>query len=188
MIKESTSPFAAPITLAFKRHNDGIKRKDRLCIDYSALNKIVILESQPFPLIDDLIVKARDCQVFSVFDINSAFWSILLRQKDRYKTAFVTQRGHYNWKCLPFGLRSSPSIFQRIFRNLLKRNGLDDFCVNYLDDILVFSKSFDQHLDHIKQLLDVIFKEGFRLSLSKCNFAQSKVKYLGYIIENNAIV
>ena len=117
LIEESTSPFAVPVTLAYKKYSDGSKKKDRLCIDFSALNKIVVPESQPFPLIEDLIVKARDCKWFSVLDINSAFWSVPLRKKDRYKTAFVTQTGHYNWKCLPFGLKTSPAIFQRILRN-----------------------------------------------------------------------
>ncbi len=73
-----------------------------------------------------------------------------------------------------------------VLRNALKRHGLDDFCVNYIDDILVFSKTFDEHLVHLKKLLAAVHAEGFRLSVSKCNFAKSKVKYLGHIIENNA--
>ena len=185
LIEESSSPFAAPVTLASKKYADGSVKKDRMCIDYSALNKFVVPESQPFPLIEDLIVKARDCTWFSVLDINSAFWSIPMREKDAYKTAFVTQTGHYNWKCLPFGLKTSPAIFQRILRNVLKRNDLDGFAVNYIDDILVFSKSFDEHIKHLKKLLKAISDEGFRLSLSKCNFAKNKVKYLGHVIENN---
>lgn len=186
LIEESTSPFAAPVTLAVKKQADGSKKKNRLCIDYTALNKLIVPESQPFPHIEDLITKARDCQWYSVIDINSAFWSIPLREKDRYKTAFVTQTGHYNWKCLPFGLKTSPAIFQRILRNTLKKYGLDDFAVNYIDDILIFSKTFKEHLDHLKKLIYNIYLEGFRLSLAKCEFAQSKVKYLGHIIENNS--
>jgi len=120
-----------------------------------------------------------------VLDINSAFWSIPLREKDRYKTAFVTQTGHYNWRCLPFGLKTSPAIFQRILRNTLKKYGLDDFAVNYIDDILIFSKSFKEHLAHLKKLIFSIQKEGFRLSLAKCEFAKSKVRYLGHIVKNN---
>ncbi len=185
LIEESTSPFAAPVTLVKKKHADGSSKKDRLCIDYSHLNKIVVPESQPYPLIEDLLVKARDCLWFSVLDINSAFWSIPMREKDRYKTAFVTQTGHYNWKCLPFGLKTSPAIFQRILRNLLKQNGLDDFCVNYIDDILIFSKTFPQHLEHLGKILAAVQKEGFKLNISKCNFAKNKVKYLGHIISNN---
>lgn len=182
LIEESTSPFAAPVTLVYKK---GENKKNRLCIDFTALNKLVVPESHPFPLIDDLIVKTRDCKWFSVFDINSAFWSIPLRSKDYYKTGFVTQNGHYNWKCLPFGLKTSPAIFQRILRNIIRRNGLDEFCINYIDDILIFSLTFEEHLCHIDKLLQAISKEGFRLKLLKCNFAKNSVKYLGHIIENN---
>jgi len=112
-----------------------LKKIDCASTRYTALNKYLVPESQPFPLIEDLIVKARECQWFSVLDINSAFWSIPLRKKDRYKTAFVTQTGHYDWKCLPFGLKTSPAVFQTILRNTLKQNGLDEFCINYIDDI-----------------------------------------------------
>ena len=185
LIQHSTSPFAAPVTLAAKKQADGSVRKNRLCIDYTALNKIVVPESQPFPLIEDLIVKARDCQWFSVLDINSAFWSIPVRVKDRYKTAFVTQTGHYDWRCLPFGLKTSPAIFQRVLRNCLKKNGLDEFCCNYIDDILIFSKTFSEHLVHLKKILIAVQREGFKLSFEKCNFAKNKVKYLGHIIQNN---
>ncbi len=185
LIEESTSPFAAPVTLAYKKDEFGNSNKNRLCIDFTELNKLIVPESQPFPLIDDLIVKTRDCIWFSGFDINSAFWSIPLRKKDCYKTGFVTQNGHYNWTCLPYGLKTSPAIFQRILRNIIRRNGLDDFCVNYMDDILIFSKDFEEHINHIECLLKAIVKEGFRLKLLKCNFAKDNVKYLGHTIRNN---
>lgn len=111
LIEESYSPFAAPVTLAYKKDED---RKTRLCIDFRDLNKIVIPQSQPFPLIEDLMTKTRNCEYFSTLDINSAFWAIPLRIEDRKKTAFVTQEGHFQWTCLPFGLKTSPAIFQRI--------------------------------------------------------------------------
>lgn len=185
LIEESVSPFAASVTLAYKKDENGISKKNRLCIDFTELNKLIVPDSHPFPLIDDLIVKTRDCTWFSTFDINSAFWSIPLRCKDRYKTGFVTQNGQYQWTCLPFGLKTSPAIFQRILRNIIRRNGLDAFCANYIDDIIVFSKTFEDHVDHIECLLQAILKEGFRLKLLKCNFAKSNVKYLGHIVENN---
>ncbi len=147
------------------------------------MNKLIVPESQPFLLISDLIVKTRDCEWFSVFDITSAFWSIPLPSKDYYKTGFLTQTGHHNWKRLPFGLKTSPAIFQRIFRNITCRNGLDSFCVNYIDDILIFSKTFTDHLIHTEKLT-AILQEGLRLKLLKCNFATNSVKYLGHIIEN----
>lgn len=184
LIEESSSPFAAPVTLAYKKE-DG--RRSRLCIDFRELNKLVVPEPQPFPRIEDIIIKAGNCEWFSTFDINSAFWSIPIRKKDRKKTAFVTQSGHYQWICLPFGLKIAPAVFQRILTNIIRRNGLSDFCINYIDDILIFSKSFKEHLKHIEMLMEVIKKEGFKLKLIKCNFAKSSIKYLGHIVEKNGV-
>lgn len=118
LIEESYSPFAAPVTLAFKR-DEG--KKSRLCIDFRDLNKIIVPQFQPFPLIEDLMVETIDCKFFTTLDINSAFWSIPLRIRDRPKTGFVTQDGHYQWTCLPFGLKTSPAIFQRILRNIIRK-------------------------------------------------------------------
>lgn len=184
LIEESYSPFAAPVTLAYKKE-DG--RKSRLCIDFRELNKIVVPQSQPFPLIEDLMVKTRKCKFFSTLDINSAFWAIPLKIEDRKKTAFVTQEGHFQWTCLPFGLKTSPAIFQRILSNIIRKHKLSEFTVNYIDDILVFSETFTEHMKHLSLLLEAILKEGFRLKFSKCNFAQDSVKYLGHIIQNNTI-
>lgn len=127
LIEESYSPFAAPVTLAFKKED---QRKTRLCIDFRELNKIVLPQAQPFPLINDLVTKTRNCKYFSTLDINSAFWSIPLRVEDRKKTAFVTQEGHFQWTCLPFGLKTSPAIFQRILSNILRKHKLTEFTVN----------------------------------------------------------
>lgn len=183
-IEESKSPYAAPVTLAFKKE-DG--RRSRLCIDYRGLNEILVPESQPFPRIEDIIVKTRNCEWYSVFDINSAFWSIPIREKDRYKTAFVTQTGHYQWKRLPFGLKISPAIFQRALANILRRNNLQNSCTNYIDDILVFSKSFDDHIQHVTLLLQALRAEGFRIKLSKCEWAKHSVKYLGHTLGYNTV-
>lgn len=184
LIEESYSPFAAPVTLAFKKE-DG--RKSRLCIDFRDLNKIVVPQSQPFPLIDDLMVKTRNCKFFTTLDINSAFWSIPLKVEDRKKTAFVTQENHFQWTCLPFGLKTSPAIFQRILSSIIRKHKLSNFAVNFIDDILIFSPTFTDHIKHLSLLLEAITKEGFRLKFSKCNFAQDSVKYLGHIIKNNTV-
>lgn len=184
LIEESYSPFAAPVTLAFKRDEE---KRSRLCIDFRDLNKIIIPQSQPFPLIEDLITRTINCNYFTTLDINSAFWSIPLKITDRHKTGFVTQEGHYQWTCLPFGLKTSPAIFQRILGNIIKKNGLTGFAVNFIDDILIFSKTFDEHITHLKKLLDAIQEEGFRLKLTKCKFACDSVKYLGHILQKNTI-
>lgn len=184
LIEESYSPFAAPVTLAYKKEED---RRSRLCIDFRKLNKIVVPQSQPFPLIEDLMIKTRNCKYFTTLDINSAFWSIPLKIQDRKKTAFVTQEGHFQWTCLPFGLKTSPATFQRILSNIIRKYKLADFAVNFIDDIIIFSKTFAEHTIHLSRLLEAIMKEGFRLKFSKCTFANNQAKYLGHIIENNSI-
>lgn len=184
LIEESYSPFAAPVTLAFKK---GENKRSRLCIDFRELNKIVVPQAQPFPLIDDLIIKTRNCKYFTTLDINSAFWSIPLRVEDRSKTGFVTQDGHFQWTCLPFGLKTSPAIFQRILSNILRKHNLTGYSVNYIDDILIYSTSFQEHITHIRNVLDAIIKEGFRLKFKKCTFASDSVRYLGHVIQNNSV-
>jgi len=125
--------------------------------------------------------------IFTKLDINSAFWSIPIREKDRKKTAFITHNGHWQWSCLPFGLKSSPAIFQRILSGILFKHNLNSFAINYIDDILIFSRTMKEHLVHVDKTLIVLREAGFKLNLQKCSFAQSKVRYLGHEIENNEI-
>lgn len=183
LIEESTSPYAAPVTLADKKE----EKRSRLCIDFSRLNKILEDESQPFIRIEDIIHKLVDCVYFSKLDLNSAFWSVSLAKEDRYKTAFVTKFGHYQWKVLPFGLKTSPAIFQRLLSATLRKYKCSEYAVNYMDDILIFSKSFNEHIDHLKNVLFALERERFKLKFSKCEFAKEKITYLGHLIEKNKI-
>ena len=121
------------------------------------MNKLVVPEPQPFPRIEDLVVDVNDCDWYTALDINSAFWAMPIREKDREKTAFITRRGHWQWKILPFGYKNSPAIFQRVLASIIRRYNLNEFCVNYIDDILIFSKSFNEHLEHIR-----LFFEGVK--------------------------
>lgn len=184
IIEESDSPFASPVTLAYKKDEN---RKSRLCIDFRKLNKLVVPECFPFPTIQDVIDKVVNCEYFTVLDINSAFWSITLKEKDREKTSFITKYGKFMFKVLPFGLKNAPATFQRILSNLIRKNDLDNFCINYIDDILIFSKTWEEHLQHIETILKVVNAEGFKLKLVKCIFAAKSVKYLGHTISKNKV-
>lgn len=184
LIEESESAFASPVTLAYKKEDGG---KTRLCIDFRKLNSLIVPECYPFPTINDIIDKIPNCKYFTVIDINSAFWSIPLKESDQEKTSFITKFGKFMFKVLPFGLKNAPAIFQRTLSNIIRRNGLDESCINYIDDILIFSKTWEEHIKHIEELLDIMNKEGFKIKLSKCKFASKSVKYLGHFIQENKI-
>lgn len=124
---------------------------------------------------------------FSALDINSAFWSIPIRVGDQPKTGFVTQNGHYEWLSMPFGLKNAAPLFQRILSGIIRRHNLSAFCVNYLDDILIFSKSFEEHIIHLEALFNAIKEEGFHLKFVKCNFASQSIKYLGHLLGSNSV-
>jgi hypothetical protein len=188
MIVESSSPNASPVTMQYKKSGlSSVKEKTRMCIDYRELNKVVVPQSQPFPLIDEIITQIRGCSYFSALDINMAFWSIPIKVEDRWKTAFTTQQGHYEWCRMPFGLKTAPAVFQRTLSGILRRHGFEKFCVNYLDDILVFSRSFDEHVIHLQKLISVVYEEGFRFNFKKCTFVSDKIRYLGHVISPTSI-
>lgn len=143
IIEESDSPFSSPVTLAYKK-DEG--KKSRLCIDFRKLNKLIVPECFPFPTIQDVIDKVANGEYFTVLDVNSAFWCITLKVEDQEKTSFVTKYGKFQFKVLPFGLKNAPATFQRILSNIIRRNNLDDFCINYIDDILIFSPEMGRSL------------------------------------------
>jgi len=99
----------------------------------------------------------------------------------------VTHHGHWQWKCLPFGLKSSPAIFQRVLSSILRKNELDTFAVNYIDDILIYSENYADHIRHIELTLKALESEGFKLNKAKCKFAQRKTAYLGHEIGENLV-
>ena len=146
---------------------------------------MTIPDKFPFPLFTDIIDQLRDCEYFTTLDITSGFWHVRIVEKDIPKTAFVTQYEHFEWTVLPFGFKNSPQIFQRIIQNILKKHNLFRFARNYLDDILIFTRSYQEHLVHIELVLKAFIKENIKLKLSKCQFAQSSVKYLGHNIAKN---
>ena len=180
LIEESSSPYASPVTMAFRKSEN---ERNRMCIDFREMNKIVIPQTYPFPTIEDIILKTKGSTCFSTLDINSAFWSIPLNPNDRHKTGFITLEGHYQWKCMPFGIKIASPTFQRILSGIIRKYSLSSFCINYIDDILVFSRSFKDHIPHLRSVFSAIQKEGFRLKFAKCEFARKKVKYLGHILE-----
>ncbi|CAF4448439.1 unnamed protein product, partial [Rotaria magnacalcarata] len=145
LITASHSPYAAPAIL--------VKKKDksfRLVVDYKRLNAITIKDSSPLPNMEDTIQKlGKGFSYFSKLDLKSGFYQIPINNSDKEKTAFVTPFGLYQFNVLPMDLRNSPPTFQKVMTDTLK--ACRHFCLVYLDDIIVFSRSFSDHLDHLKR-------------------------------------
>ena len=181
IIEDSHSPYASPVVLVKKRDLTW-----RFAIDYRELNKISINDAFPLPLIQDLIDSFTGCTYFSVLDLTQAYWQVKVKNEDVQKTAFITSSGLYEFKRMPFGLSSAPATLQRYLQKVFEKH-LFKSLVIYLDDILVFSKSFEEHLNHLEQVFEILSEYNLRLKKSKCNFATNQIKYLGFVISGDGI-
>eukprot|EP00253_Pinus_taeda_P019932 PITA_19932 len=150
----------------------------RMCIDYRALKKIMIKNCYPIPRIDDLLDQLKEVVYFSKLDLCSGYHQVRVAEQDACKTTFKTKQGLYEWLVMQFGLTNAPTTFMRVINDVL-RPLIDDFVIVYLDDILVFSKAWEEHLKHVKQILDVFKKVNLYVKLSKCEFGLNKVLQWG---------
>ena len=185
LIEPSSSPWGAPVLFVPKKRGEGWKGL-RLCIDYRLLNKQTVRNSFPIPRIDDLVDQLGQAKVFSSLDLTSGYWQCRLSPSDCPKTAFRTPFGLFQWKVAPMGLSNSPARFQsvmnRIFQPLLNK------CVTvYLDDILIFSKTPKEHIQHLKQVFDILRTNQFVVSMEKSQFNLPEVQYLGHIVGRDGL-
>jgi hypothetical protein len=179
IIQKSTSPFGAPVLFVKKKTGEM-----RMCIDYIALNKVTVANRYPLPRIDDLLDKMQGATVFSTLDLLSAYHQIRLTDEDIPKTAFRTPTGLYECKVMPFGLTNATSVFMAAMNDILSEMG---FVAVYLDDILIFSKTTEEHVMHVQAVFEKLQEHGFYLKLSKCEFFKSSVPYLGHVISSAGI-
>ena len=177
-IKESSSPNSSPVVLVRKK-GGGL----RVCCDFRELNRKTIPDKHPLPRIDDTLENLGGSRWFSVIDQTRAYYQGFVDPESRWKTAFVTPWGLYEWVRIPFGLMNAPSAFQRHMENTL-REYRDQFVAPYLDDVIVFSQSLDQHITHVEKVLDKFIEKGLKIGLDKCNFFKQEVKFLGRIVNS----
>ena len=139
----------------------------------------------PIPNRKDLVSRLSNALVFSKFNMKSGFWQIQIDDRDRYKTAFTTPFGHYEWNVMPFGLKNAPSKFQNIVNDIF--NPFIHFTIVYIDDALIFSKSIKEHWKHLDTFLDIIKHNGLVVSVKKIKLFQTKIRFLGFDISEGKI-
>jgi len=175
-IRPSTSPYGSPILFVPKKDGGW-----RLCIDYRAINRITIKNSHPLPRIDEMFEQLHGSTIFSKLDLASGYHQIRMHEDSIEKTAFKTKYGHYEYVVMPFGLTNAPATFQCVMNSILAPY-LDRFVIVYLDDILVYSKNQDEHIRHLRTVLQVLREHKFYCKRSKCLFGVSQVEYLGHLL------
>ena len=177
VIQKSCSPWASPVVLVWKKDNSL-----RFCVDYRRLNALTRKDVYPLPRIDDLLDQLSGKKVFSTLDAHTSYWQIRMHESSQEKTAFVTMDGLYEFRVMPFGLCNAPATFQRLMQGTLSGLGGDKpFSNVYIDDIIVFSSSIQEHVDHLSQVFERLKKIGLRLHPQKCHFTCPRVLYLGHI-------
>ncbi|KAJ4780980.1 polyprotein [Rhynchospora pubera] len=175
-VRPSTSPWGAPVL--FVKKKDGTLR---LCVDYRELNKVTVKNRYPLPRIDDLFDQLQGSSVYSKIDLRTGYHQLRIRPSDVEKTTFRSRYGHFEYLVMPFGLTNAPAAFmdlmKRVFRDLL-----DSFVVVFIDDILVYSRSYEEHTEHLRIVMNRLREHKLFAKFSKCEFWLEKVAFLGHVI------
>ena len=197
VIVRSVSPWASPIVVVPKRTAQGKPPKQRLCIDYRALNSLLppvkkafskakgILTLEPLPKIDEIYARLKGSNIYSTFDMRSGNYHMVLSEKSRPKSAFVSSFCKFEFKRCPFRLAQEPAYFQRLVNEVLSRL---TFAFRYLNDILVYLPNMETHLEHLRSLFIKLREADLKLKKVKCNFLKKHIQYFGHIVSGKGII
>ena len=181
VVEDSTSPWSSPIVLVKKK--DG---STRFCVDYRKLNAVTEKDPYPLPRIDDTLDALGGAKYFSTLDLCSGYHQLPMADVDKEKTAFSTPDGHYQFTVMPFGVCNGPSSFQRLMAVVLR--GLQwRTCLVYLDDIIVFGRTFKEHLDRLEEVFLRLREAGLKLKPSKCHLLRDQVEFLGHVVSADGV-
>jgi hypothetical protein len=180
-IEPSQAPFAAPI-LFVKKHDGAL----RFCIDFRKLNSLTRKDRYPLPLLDETLNRMSQAKIFTKLDIRQAFHRVRMDPVLEELTTFRTRYRSYKCKVLPFGLTNRPATYQRFMNDTLF-DYLDDFCIAYLDDIMIYSQNEEEHTEHVRKVLLRLRKVGLQADIKKSEFNVTRTKYLGFIISTTRI-
>ncbi|KAG1928442.1 retrotransposable element [Pimephales promelas] len=180
-IRPSSSPAGAGFFFVGKK--DGSLRP---CIDYRGLNNITVKNTYPLPLMSSAFERLQGASIFTKLDLRNAYHLVRIREGDEWKTAFNTPRGHFEYLVMPFGLSNSPAVFQALVNDVL-RDMIDQFIYVYLDDILIFSSSLQEHVQHVRRVLQRLLENGLFVKAEKCDFHAQSVPFLGYIVSSEGM-
>ena len=176
----SKFPWSFPVVIVDKK--DGSKG---FCVDFRKLNQITKPNSNPLPLIDDILTLLGKAKYFTSLELKSGYRQVLMNEADKEKTAFSCHRGLFELNVMPFGLSNAPAIFQELMAIVLQ--GLSQFATAYLDEVLIFSETLEKDLSHLKAVFDRLRQHGLKLKLKKCSFLQLETHYLGFVINCRGI-
>lgn len=180
-VRPSSSPWGAPVL--FVKKKDGSMR---LCIDYRGINNITIKDKYPLPRIDELLDQLRGASWFSKIDLASGYHQIPILEKDISKTSFRTRYGQYEFVVMPFGLTNAPTAFMRLMNEVF-HDYLDKFVIIFIDDILDYSRSEEEHWEHLSKVLARLQEQKLFAKFSKCSFWKTEIGFLGHRVSEKGV-